>query len=88
MDLAPDAARAAARAADAAGRPDEAYRLLLLVPLAEAGDQPVRSAYRTPVDLLSRQCSGPGPPSQPSTVNHRRNLSLGRRLHRIAQRAI
>ena len=41
MDLTPDAARAAARAADAAERPDEAYRLLL--PLAEAGDQPVRS---------------------------------------------
>jgi hypothetical protein len=70
MGLAPDAARSAARAADAAGRPDEAYRLLLLFPLAEAGDQPVRSAHRTPVDLLSRRCPGPSPPSQPSTVNH------------------
>jgi hypothetical protein len=42
MDLTPDAARAAARAADAAERPDETYRLLL--PLAEAGDQPVGSS--------------------------------------------
>jgi hypothetical protein len=41
MDLTPDEARAAARAANAAGRPDEAYRLLL--PLAEAEDHEIQS---------------------------------------------
>jgi hypothetical protein len=41
MDLTPDEARAAARAANVAGRPDEAYRLLL--PLAEAGSHEIQS---------------------------------------------